>query len=242
MLLKITTKCHMGCSHCMEDALPDGEDMSIQTFLKAKDFIEKVYLSLKVVMISGGEPTEHPMLMDFIQLLNGYYIIVMSNGLVFSENPELARRLLDSDITLQIYNDSRYYPKKVTPFDHPKIVFGGKINLMSPFGRAVKNGLQSTRQSPLCFNLRSSARTLKNFSEAVLSLRMSGKMCSPSIDIHGNVLAGESRFCHKIGTVESSEEELLENLLSMECNKCGLEDNLQPMLKNIIHGSVLCKS
>jgi hypothetical protein len=83
---------------------------------------------------------------------------------------------------------------------------------------------------------------LRDFSEAILSLRMSGKMCTPSIDVHGNVLAGESRFCHKIGTVESSEEELLENLLTMECNKCGLEDNLQPMLKNVIHGSVLCKS
>lgn len=229
----------MGCSHCMEDALPDGEDMSIQTFLKARDFIEKTYLTLKVAMISGGEPTGHPMLLDMIQILNGWYVIVLSNGLLFSENPELARRLLEMDITLQIYNDPRYYPIKVTPFEHPKIVFGNEINLMSPFGRAVKNGFKSTRQSPLCFNLRSSARTLKNFSEAVLSLRLSGKMCSPSIDVHGNVLAGESRFCHKIGTVESSEEELLENLLSMKCNKCGLEDNLQSMLKNVIHGTVL---
>jgi hypothetical protein len=223
----------------MEDALPDGEDMSIQTFLKARDFIEKTYLTLKVAMISGGEPTGHPMLLDMIQILNGWYVIVLSNGLLFSENPELARRLLEMDITLQIYNDPRYYPIKVTPFEHPKIVFGNEINLMSPFGRAVKNGFKSTRQSPLCFNLRSSARTLKNFSEAVLSLRLSGKMCSPSIDVHGNVLAGESRFCHKIGTVESSEEELLENLLSMKCNKCGLEDNLQSMLKNVIHGTVL---
>ena len=236
MLLKITTKCSMGCTHCIEDALPDGEDMSIQTFLKAKDFIDRIYHGIRIVMISGGEPTGHPMLMDMVQLLKGWHVIVLSNGLFLSENRDLAQRLLESEVTLQIYNDPRYYPIKVIPFEHPKIVFGDKINLMSPFGRAVKNGFQSTRQSPLCFNLRSSARTLKNFSEAVLSLRMSGKMCSPSIDVQGNVLAGESRFCHKIGTVEAPEEELLENLLSMKCNKCGLEDNLQPMLRNIIHG------
>jgi hypothetical protein len=223
----------------MEDALPEGEHMSMQTFLKAKDFIEGIYRSIKIVMISGGEPTNHPMLLDFIEMLKGWHVIVMSNGLFLSENKDYAERLLATDVTLQIYNDPRYYPLKVEPFEHPKIIFGDKINLMSPFGRAVKNGLKSARQSPSCFNLRSSARTLKDFSESVLSLRMSGKMCTPSIDVQGNVLAGESRFCHKIGTVESTDEELLENLLSMKCNKCGLEDNLQQMLKNIIQGGVL---
>lgn len=236
MLLKITTKCSMGCTHCMEDALPDGEDMSMETFLKAKNFIEGVYRDIKIVMISGGEPTGHPMLLDMIQLLKGWHIIVMSNGLVFSENPDLAKRLLSTEISMQVYNDPRYYPIAVKPPDLPKIVFGDKINLMSPFGRALKNGLESARQSPLCFNLRSCARTLRSFTEAVFALRMSGKMCIPSIDVQGNILAGESRFCHKIGTVESSEDELLENLLSMECNKCGLEDKLQPMLRNVIHG------
>lgn len=212
------------------------------TFLKAKDFIEGIYRDIKIVMVSGGEPTGHPMLLDMIQLLKGWHVIVMSNGLVFSEKPDLAKKLLSSEISIQVYNDPQYYPVAVKPPDHPKIVYGNEINLMSPFGRAVKNGYKSTRQSPLCFNLRSCARTLRGFTEAVFALRMSGKMCIPSIDVHGNVLAGESRFCHKIGTVESSEEELLENLLTMECNKCGLEDNLQPMMKNVIHGSVLCKS
>jgi organic radical activating enzyme len=220
----------------MEDALPEGDRMSIETFLKARDFIERTYRSLKIVMISGGEPTEHPMLLDFIELLKGWHVIVMSNGLFLSGDKDYVERLLATNITLQVYNDSRYYPIRVEPKKHPKIVFGDKINLMSPFGRAVKNGFKSQRQSPLCFNLRSSARTLKDFSEAVLALRMSGKMCSPSIDVFGNVLAGESRFCHKIGTVESSEEELLENLLAMKCNNCGLENQLPVMLKNIIHG------
>jgi hypothetical protein len=229
----------MGCTHCMEDALPDGEDMTVPTFFKVKAFIERTYQTVKIALISGGEPTSHPYLLDFIQILDGWHIIVLSNGLFFQEDNDFAERLLNTGATVQIYNDARYYPLKVEPPKHPNIVFGDKINLMSPFGRAVKNGLESTRQSPLCFNLRSSARTLNNFSEAVLSLRLSGKMCSPSIDVHGNVLAGESRFCHKIGTVESSEEELLENLLTMKCNKCGLEDNLQPMLKQVIHGSVL---
>jgi organic radical activating enzyme len=94
----------------MEDALPEGDRMSIETFLKAKSFIEKTYRSVKIAMLSGGEPSEHPMLLDFIQLLDGWQVIVLSNGLFLSENKDLARRLLESKATLQVYNDPRYYP------------------------------------------------------------------------------------------------------------------------------------
>jgi len=240
MLLKITTKCDMGCTHCMEDALPEGEDMSMETFLKAKAFIERTYQSIKIIMLSGGEPTGHSMLLDFIELLRGWHVIVLSNGSFLNNlNSRVTTGLLFSGVTIQIYNDPMYYPSRIPFINHPRIVYGDKINMLSPFGRAVKNGFTSPRQSPVCFNLRSCARTLKDFSEAVLSLRMSGKMCTPSIDVQGNVIAGESRFCNKIGTVESSNEELLENLLNMECNKCGLENKLQPMLRNVIHGKVL---
>ena len=236
MLVKITTQCGMGCSHCMEDALPSGEHMAIDVFVKSLSFIERIYKEIKIIMISGGEPTEHPLLLDFIKLLDGWYVVVMSNGLFLKNlNTNLTTSLLFSGANIQVYNDPRYYPIKVEPINHPRIIFADKINLMSPFGRAKTNNLKSDRQSPLCFNLRSIAGNLKSFSGAVMTLRMSGKMCTPSIDVNGNVIAGESRFCHKIGTVESSEEELLENLLNMKCNKCGLEDNLSPILKECIH-------
>jgi hypothetical protein len=222
----------------MEDALPAGEQMSMPIFIKTVAFIERVYKGIKIIMISGGEPTENPLLMDFINILKDWNVIVMSNGLFLQDKSyqELSDALLASNISLQIYNDPRYYPIKVEPKSHPKIIVGDKINLMSPFGRAVKNGLKIERQSPSCFNLRSAARTLNDLSEAVIALRMSGKMCTPSVDVQGNVLAGESRFCRKIGTVESSNEEILHNLLTMDCNKCGLEDNLSPVLKDVIHG------
>lgn len=234
MLIKITTQCSMGCSHCMEDALPYGEHMSMEVFIKSLKFIERTYRSLKMILLSGGEPLEHPQIFDFLELLHGWKTVLMSNGL-FLKNDTLREKVLSYDISVQVYNDPRYYPIKVDVFEYPKIIFGTSINKMSPFGRAVTNKLAAERMSPLCYNLRSCARTLKDFSESVLALRMSGKMCSPSINVLGDVLAGESRFCHKIGTIESSEEELLQKLLTMECNKCGLEDNLPSMLKTIIH-------
>ena len=221
----------------MEDALPTGEHMSMETFHKAMSFIERTYKSVKIVMISGGEPTENPLLPEFLKHLDGWNVVVLSNGLFLNDptKQELVNQILSNGVALQIYNDDRYYPIKVEPIKHPSIVYGDRINLMTPLGRALKNGLKSTRQSPMCFNLRSSARTLRSFSEAVMALRMSGKMCTPSISVNGDVIAGESRFCHKIGTVESSEEELLENLLSISCNKCRLEDGLPTALRNVIH-------
>lgn len=237
MLLKITTQCSMGCTHCMEDAQPKGEFMSRETFDKAIFFIENTYRNLKMVMISGGEPTEHPGLLSFLRSLEGWNIVVLSNGLFLQDESrkKFSEELLSLVTGLQIYNDDRYYPIKVTPPQHPKIVFGDRINLMSPFGRAVTNGIKSSRQSPACFNLRSTAQFMKNLAEAVYSLRLNGKMCTPSIDVEGNVRAGESRFCYKIGTVESPEDVLLKNLIHMNCNKCGLEDNLSDELKSIIH-------
>ena len=223
MLVKITTQCQMGCSHCMEEAMPVGEFMSLDVFQKTLAFMYNTYGGIKIIMVSGGEPTEHPEIQKILELLKGWNVILLSNGL-FWENQELRDMILAHDVMIQVYNDSRYYPRRVEPIHHSKVLYADKINLLTPFGRA--RGMRSDRMSPLCFNLRSLCRVLRDFPEAVMNLRMNGKMCSPSIDIHGNVIAGECRSCHKIGTVESSPEEILQNVLSMTCNRCGLEDNL----------------
>ena len=70
MLLKLTEKCSMGCSHCMNSATENGEHMSLDTFKDAIDFIirNNAYHS---IFISGGEPTEHPMFPFFMGYLLG---------------------------------------------------------------------------------------------------------------------------------------------------------------------------
>ena len=57
MLVKITTQCSMGCTHCMEEALPEGECMPLETFKKVLPFIEACYGGVRIIMLSGGEPT-----------------------------------------------------------------------------------------------------------------------------------------------------------------------------------------
>lgn len=38
MLIQITNRCHMGSSHCMQDATPKGRHMTDETFDQVMDF------------------------------------------------------------------------------------------------------------------------------------------------------------------------------------------------------------
>ena len=59
MLIMITNRCTMGCSHCMSKCVPEGDDMSFSMFEEALDF-SLTRMPMMPVMISGGEPTENP--------------------------------------------------------------------------------------------------------------------------------------------------------------------------------------
>jgi len=63
-------------------------------------------------------------------------------------------------------------------------------------------------------------------------------MCTPSINIDGTIVAGESPLCHKIGTIDTPDTEIVQELLNMNCNNCGLEDNLPTELKEILHPKI----
>lgn len=57
----------MGCSHCLENATPDGEHMSSETFKKVLNFMERI--NPTVVLITGGEPTDHPEFFEYMEQL-----------------------------------------------------------------------------------------------------------------------------------------------------------------------------
>lgn len=232
MLVKITDRCSMGCTHCMENARPEGSDMTMETFVKVVDFIDRNEFFF--MLISGGEPTDHPTFCDFVNLAKTKLkVIVLSNGL-FWRDEKRREEYMTLGVQFQVINDSRYYPIKVDQIDHPNVLYDDKIMApLTPLGRAKTGGFETGRMSPLCFNLRSAIRHF-NFREAVLFLRQKGKMCIPSIVVDGSIVAGESQFCHKIGTVESSNVELTNNLVQMRCNACGLAKNLTLELRKMI--------
>ena len=226
MLVRITNRCYMNCSHCMIDASPLGEHMTLEVYSQALDFVERYSCFGSMVMLSGGEPTDHPNILEMIDraLAKQIKVLLLSNGL-FVENKELAKELLQRDISIQVTNDARFYPKKVQEIDHARVMYERNIRLISPFGRAVKNQISCSRSSPLCFNLRSLVRNTSLYF-AIFKLRLLGKFCTPSINVDGTLAAGESSFCSTFGNVTESDSQLTERLHELKCGRCGLYEGL----------------
>jgi hypothetical protein len=227
----------MGCSHCMIEATPTGSHMPIEIYEKTLAFNVKYDPSL--IFISGGEPTDHPQFLEYLNIAKSYlekrkvlYVLVASNGM-FLENESYTKEIIKIGVPFQITNDPRFYPQRIKKIEHPLFAYEDALRLVTPIGRAVTNNLETARQTPLCFNLRSLCRNYQNFNLALSHLRGISKMCSPSINVDGALVAGEASGCYKIGTVESSNEEITSNLKSMKCGKCLLHRNLTGIYKNL---------
>jgi hypothetical protein len=232
MLVRITNSCTMNCSHCMIDANPNGEHMTRDIFLNAILF--SIRYDPSMLFISGGEPTDHPDFIEYIQIAKLYqrrynipYILVASNGL-FLENESYAEEVLNLGVHFQITNDSRYYPQKIRKIEHPYLLYEDTLRQIAPIGRAVINNLEIPPQSPMCFNLRSSCIHFQDFFRAIYQLRTlpNPKFCSPSINVDGTISMGESNACYKIGTINSTGEKIIANINAMKCGKCGLHKHL----------------
>lgn len=117
MLIQITNKCHEGCPHCMQDSNPNGGMMDFATFKNTIRFGE--FLGCSVYIISGGEPTEHPQLLEFCQYLDKFiskskvraYFSIISNGTWFPEKTEMVKKLasLKYYAAMQVYTNRKWY-------------------------------------------------------------------------------------------------------------------------------------
>lgn len=234
MLVQITHRCQMECSHCFVDATPDGRHMTWGTFCKVADWVETT--GFKLMMVSGGEPTEHPEILRFLEELKRreFAVLLLSNGSFLTESPELRDKILPLVNMVQVTNDDRFYPKRIGEFKHPKVAVENRLRIISPVGRAKTNKLESSLLAPLCFNLRSLNRARNDFSLSIACLRGMHKFCTPMIDVDGAFHAGESQFCSSFGNVTDSNAVLTKNLRKLRCSRCGLVDQIRDDLKNAI--------
>ena len=223
-------------------------------FMRALDFTERAECEVSragiplMVMLSGGECTDNPLIVEMASQIvkRGWILSLLTHGL-WLDNEKLRNELLRDDwpnVLVQVTNDDRYYPRKPPKFDHPKVKYVDKLLVLSTIGRASNPKFDSKglnpRMAPSSFNFRSITHSTRSVPEAIKLLRIRGCMgksgfCTPSVTHEGVVVAGESRFCYPIGTVDSSNEELTKAVLSMgSCNRCEQEANLSSMHKHVI--------
>lgn len=238
----------------MEDSTIRGHHMSEETFRETLEMTKRVeHLAWSrgippIVLLSGGECTENP---DFVRLLEivhnqKLFPILITNGMWMHDKymREVILRPEWSRMIIQVTNDPRFYPKQPPQIDDPRISFVPAITHLLTLGRAARKknpgalGLQE-KSAPSSFNFRSATRHLKSIEEAIFLLRSRALLgqsghCIPSVSDNGDVVAGESRFCGKIGTIASSNEELTQATIDLRCNNCGLVDNLSEEARRAI--------
>lgn len=251
MLIFLTNRCKMGCTHCLSSCVSDGEDMSFPTFTDALHFsLTRAYPT--PVMLSGGEPTENP---AFAQMV-GYAIqeirsmeaavplFILSNGEWLSQNTaflDSLEALNLSWLNVQVVIDDRYYPRHVDEavlkrYSCVKVCYG--INQLYPQGRARVNGYPWVSKASKCFNVRAAVKQIHPASLEELVIRYSlpyAKYCSPNIDMNGSIRLGESFHCPVCSNIYKSDAEILDDIIRFQCSGCSfINDHLDEKYRQFL--------
>lgn len=253
MLLKLTEKCSMGCTHCMNSATPEGKHMTMDTLNDVLEFLIRNQ-AYEHLIVSGGEPTEHP---DFEMIMNRILtrfaeakqpsvITITTNGFWCLEHPEAAKRIAAgtayAKVFWQVSTDSRYYPKDLPLhkrlWREPGFVLCDKcVTQVYPQGRALENNIPWKAKASKCFNVRAVTKQMKHPSIGLIveHLLVSHFYCTPAIRIDGSISLGESDHCPKMASIYDSEDEIIQKIIEFKCHQCDfINDGLDPIYKQFL--------
>lgn len=234
MMIKITERCTMGCTHCLNDAKPDGKDMTVETFIETLNFCRNNNIGT-MMTITGGEPTEHR---EFGKIMNALIkfedetrwfteITITTNG--------------EDILIFQVSTDSRYYPRKIQThkriFREPGFVLCEDcVESVYPQGRALLNCLPYNRKSPNCFNVRALVKQgVRSLNELEMVMLAHGKFCTPHISINGEIKLGESDLCPVCASIHDDPKVIIEKIKSFNCNGCKhIVDNLEEKYRKFL--------
>lgn len=253
MIINITQHCTLRCAHCMQNAGPDrNEMMSKETFLQALQFAHNI--GSQVVMVSGGEPTSHPLFFEFLEeLLNSKFVsvAVLSNGTfmkdhVFTERfaKMVAKR---SGFLLQITSIKGLYAN-YDEVHKPNLkalrLFGDKVAVcdnpsdvqMKPLGRACSGEWYEEAKRvngfPSCINSALILAQLKAVNVIGIGALMERqqRFCLPIVSWNGSIRLGESEQCKVIANISEPLSNINQRLFSFR--PCGGCDSFKWHLQN----------
>lgn len=250
MIIDLTYKCSMGCNHCISDCNESGEHMSIQTLYDVLEFCEKN--KIKALGFSGGEIFENPDILKMLDIIADFCLkntlpfLLTTNGRILSSDNEMLQKLADikaklkkNQFQVQVTDDSRYYPTKLDSKQRYRLEKLGCIvegvshsdihNIdccLYPQGRALKNFKEEhfDTKAPKCANCRLIVKqfpniTFKGLNEKMLSIT---KVCTPSIDPHGNIKLGESRLCPVVSNIYKNDKDIISDIANFKCEQCKI--------------------
>lgn len=242
MLIQITNRCRMGCQHCLDDSRPDGGMMSRDTLDCAVRFA--LYCRTRHVVVSGGEPTEHPDLVEFCRRISdaGLSFSLCSNGMWIGD-AEAERRVeeisgLAGYAGMQVYSNPKWYRlhgETVAKFKARQdkwrklqiVLDTTEIRNMLSVGRAgqcaeAMAAAHASKYHNSC--LAACITAVQSDSPAQFSelMTMQAHFCTPMVDWRGDVHMSESWLCPSCGNVCRDDGERLWRGMRQfrPCGKC----------------------
>lgn len=254
MMIKITERCTMGCKHCMNSATPDGNDMSMQCFKDSLEFLRSHNLG-RVLIITGGEPTEHEHFDEFMKYFLDFSkefrcfnaVTITTNGETISKESERFQEYVRQssgvfELLFQVSADTRYYPRRIPTH---KRIFREKgfilcdrcVEQIYPQGRALENNIPWTAKASKCFNVRALSKQVPNCTladiEAMLALR--GKFCTPHISVNGDIKLGESDLCPSCASIYDDYSIICDKIKNFKCHSCDhINNKLDDMYRQFL--------
>lgn len=246
MVIKITEKCSMNCSHCMNNALPSGKHMSFDTFKEVIAFQQQY--GTMFCILSGGEPTEHPEFENFliyaIDTLPYCIVTVTTNGVWMQDNYDFVKHVwekYDKHVMFQVTSVPEYYPELIDTtlpvFKLPNVIVCDKIEAMYPQGRALTNNLPWKSNGSKCVNIRLMAHQVgfRGLRGMLNVMAAHGFFCTPHITISGDIKLGESDLCPAASNIYKEEHEIIDDILNFRCHQCDfINKKLAPQVQAIL--------
>lgn len=257
MMLKITERCTMGCPHCMNDAKPDGLDMTTVVLMDILFFLQKNKLAGTHLIISGGEPTEHKkfdrimeLILEFNKRFKCFNVItITTNGEVIQNDPERFSNHIKYakecgvNLIFQVSADVRYYPRRIQTHkrifrEEGFILVDNCVEQIYPQGRALDNNIPWKSKCSKCFNVRSLSHQLPEsatLSDIEHELLIRAKFCTPHIAVNGDIKLGESDLCPTCASIYDDMDTIMEKIRGFKCDKCDhINKNLPEIYKDLL--------
>ncbi len=107
LLIELTNNCNFSCSFCYKNAGHGGEFIKDETIEELCTIMDG---KIPEILLTGGEPTLHPHLMQYIKLLSGYANVRMNtNGsILYKLDRQILSLLKHIQITLYGVNNEEY--------------------------------------------------------------------------------------------------------------------------------------
>lgn len=115
LLLEITQACNLRCPTCYADA-HGHEFMSLEEIRRRLDAFFRRQPRLDILMLSGGEPTIHPVFSDILRAVVEYpidRILINTNGIRITQSPELRDAIKQHRRKVELYLSFASFRKQV---------------------------------------------------------------------------------------------------------------------------------